>query len=407
MMELLWLLLPVAAFSGWMAAKRGMVRGKGSSDDRTPVYFRGLNFLLNEQPDKAIDVFVQMLEVDSDTVETHLALGNLFRRRGEVDRAIRIHQNLIARPTLTRDQRAQALLELGQDYMRAGLFDRAENLFKELGELKLYQEQALTNLHVIYQQEKEWEQCLDIAQKLGSLTGRSFAMECAHYYCELAEQARGRNDHNQFNAYLRKAQSSDPGCVRATLLQGELEAGKGACKSAVKTFKKVEQQDPAYIAEMLPPLIRCYRESGTRNELINYLRQLSSSHTSIAPVLALIEFIQADEGDKAAEKYLADFMQEHPDLEGLERLIQLNLKGSSGAERETLGILKELVDKMLEDQPAYQCVRCGFSAKTLHWQCPGCKSWSSIKPMPTHTEEQHWDAQARDRQKVLINSIEI
>lgn len=407
MMELLWLLLPVAAFSGWMAARRGMDRGTRSKDDRAPVYFRDLNFLLNEQPDKAIDVFVKMLEVDSDTVETHLALGNLFRRRGEVDRAIRIHQNLIARPTLTRDQHAQALLELGQDYMRAGLFDRAENLFKELGEFNLYQEQALVNLHVIYQQEKDWGQCLEVADKLEALTGKSYAKQRAHYYCEIAEQAKGDNDLANMTANLRKAQSSDSQCVRATLLQGEMEAARGACKTAVKTYKKVEHQDPAYIAEMLPPLIRCYRESGSRNELVTYLRQLSEKHKSIAPVLALIEFLQADQGDMEAARFLAEFMQQHPDLEGLERLIELNLKRSSGAEKDTLQIIKELVDKMLEDRPAYQCVRCGFSAKTLHWQCPGCKSWSSIKPMPTHTEEQHWDAQAKDRQKVLINSIEI
>ncbi|MES9844606.1 MAG: lipopolysaccharide assembly protein LapB [Candidatus Sedimenticola sp. PURPLELP] len=407
MMELLWLLLPVAAFSGWMAARRGMDKRERSSDDRAPVYFRGLNFLLNEQPDKAIDVFVKMLEVDNETVETHLALGNLFRRRGEVDRAIRIHQNLIARPTLTKDQRAQALLELGQDYMRAGLFDRAENLFKELGELNLYQEQALANLHVIYQQEKDWEECLSVARKLENLTGKSYRTECAHYYCELAEQARSKNDLAQVNTFLRKAQTSDADCVRATLLQGELDATRGACKTAVKTYKRVEHQDPAYIAEMLPPLIRCYRESGSRSELVDYLRHLSETHKSISPVLALIEFIQLDEGDSQAIKFLADFMQENPDLEGLERLIELNLKGGAGAEKETLQILKELVDKMLEDRPAYQCVRCGFSAKTLHWQCPGCKSWSSIKPMPTHTEEQHWDTQAKDRQKVLINSIEI
>ncbi|MES9887749.1 MAG: lipopolysaccharide assembly protein LapB, partial [Candidatus Sedimenticola sp. 6PFRAG1] len=306
-----------------------------------------------------------------------------------------------------KDQRAQALLELGQDYMRAGLFDRAENLFKELGELNLYQEQALANLHVIYQQEKDWEECLSVARKLENLTGKSYRTECAHYYCELAEQARSKNDLAQVNTFLRKAQTSDADCVRATLLQGELDATRGACKTAVKTYKRVEHQDPAYIAEMLPPLIRCYRESGSRSELVDYLRHLSETHKSISPVLALIEFIQLDEGDSQAIKFLADFMQENPDLEGLERLIELNLKGGAGAEKETLQILKELVDKMLEDRPAYQCVRCGFSAKTLHWQCPGCKSWSSIKPMPTHTEEQHWDTQAKDRQKVLINSIEI
>jgi lipopolysaccharide biosynthesis regulator YciM len=162
--ELLLLLLPVAAASGWIAARRSQRQERGKCvNDTSPVYFRGLNHLLNEEPDKAIDAFVEMLEVDSDTVETHLALGNLFRRRGEVERAIRIHQNLIARPALTREQRAQALLELGQDYMRAGLLDRAENLFRELKDTRLHVRQALKNLLVIYEKERDWQACLDTA----------------------------------------------------------------------------------------------------------------------------------------------------------------------------------------------------------------------------------------------------
>lgn len=381
MNELLWLLLPIAAASGWLAAKRSVRRPEKSVEDRTPAYFKGLNFLLNEQPDKAIDVFIKMLEVDSETVETHLALGNLFRRRGEVDRAIRIHQNLIARPTLNRDQRAQALLELGQDYMRAGLFDRAESLFRELSEMKMYQEQALQNLRVIYQQEKEWDRCLDMARELEQLSGESLRIERSHYYCELAEEAIARKDTALASANLKKAQSSDGNCVRATLLQGQLEIADGACKAAIRTLQQVERQDDAYLSEALPKLLECYRQTGNRQELVSYLHQLFERNQGIGPALALADLVRADEGDQAALRFLCEYLQSHPDLEGLDRLVALNLSEGEKVGSETLKIIRELIGKLLEGRPAYQCCQCGFSAKTLHWQCPGCKSWSSIKPI--------------------------
>ena len=381
MNELLWLLLPIAAASGWLAARRSVGKPKPLNQDKTPAYFRGLNYLLNEQPDKAIDVFVKMLEVDSDTVETHLALGNLFRRRGEVDRAIRIHQNLIARPTLERDQRAQALLELGQDYMRAGLFDRAESLFQELGDMKMYQEQALQNLRVIYQQEKDWTRCLEVARELEQLSGESLSVERSHYYCELAQEAIGHGDTALAAANLKKARASDSNCVRATLLQGELEIAAGDCRAAIRTLQQVEQQDSAYLSEALPGLQECFDRAGSRRELIDYLRQLSDRDSGIAPVLALVDLMRVEQGDQTALEFLSDYLQTNPDLVGLDRLIELNTAAEGAAHARTLSIIRELIGKMLQERPAYQCSQCGFGAKTLHWQCPGCKSWSSIKPV--------------------------
>jgi len=383
-MELLWLLLPVAAASGWLAAKRSGKPRDAPGYQGTPSYFRGLNYLLNEQPDKAIDVFVEMLEVDSETVETHLALGNLFRRRGEVDRAIRIHQNLIARPTLSRDQRAQGLLELGQDYMRAGLFDRAENLFTELGEMNMYQEQALENLRVIYQQEKDWEKCLQVSARFEQLSGQSLRTERAHFYCELAEEALSVKDHDQARSLLKKAQGCDANCVRATILLGEMEAAAGSCKTAIRTLKRIENQDLSYIAEALPTLLACYRQVGSQSELMEYLHHLIERGSGIATALALVDLIQEEEGEKSALRFLNDHLQRHPDLEGLDRLIGLNLSAGGKRATETLGILQQLLGRLLEEHPSYLCNHCGFTAKMLHWQCPGCKWWGSIKPVRTN-----------------------
>ena len=381
MPEFFWLLLPIAAASGWLAARRSSTLKQIAISDRTPTYFRGLNYLLNEQQDRAIDLFVKMIEVDNETVETHLALGNLFRRRGEVDRAIRIHQNLIARPKLDDDQRALALLELGQDYMHAGLFDRAECLFEELAEMNLYQEQAYTNLIVIFQKEKDWHKCLTISERLEQLTGESLHMEKAHYYCELANNANRHGNISEVEMLLQQAQSIDNGCVRATILQGQMEYAGGRYEEAIQIYKKVEQQGPAYLAEVLPSLVACYKQLDNRDEMIVYLRYLVDNHPGAKAVLALADCIETDSGSEAALEFITNQMQIHPHLEGLDRMIMINLQQSNMAVSETLNILRQLIEKILIKRPTYQCRKCGYAAKSLSWQCPGCKSWSSSKPI--------------------------
>ena len=182
----LWLLLPVAFLIGWYIGNSSKIKSKVSKNISLE-YFKGLNFVLNEQPDKAIEVFIKMVEVDNDTVDTHLALSNLFRRRGEVDRAIRIHQNLIARTTLSETERAHALLELGMDYMRSGLLDRAEKLFLELLDIGFYLKEAHFNLLEIYQQEKDWENAIVIAKKYETISKVSLSSTIAQFFCELAD----------------------------------------------------------------------------------------------------------------------------------------------------------------------------------------------------------------------------
>jgi lipopolysaccharide biosynthesis regulator YciM len=381
MAELLLLLLPLAAASGWMAAKRSARGSEKNQRTQDPAYFKGLNYLLNEQPDKAIDVFIQMLEVDSETVETHLALGNLFRRRGEVERAIRIHQNLIARPTLNRDHRAQALLELGKDYLRAGLLDRAENLFEELTESTLYQQQALRSLLIIYEQEKEWEKCLQVSRRLESLSGEQLSRERAHYHCELAEEAQAAKDLNLASKQLKQAQALDRNCTRASILLGEMEREAGDHKAAIRSFQKVGQQDAVYLPEILPALVDSYKKLNRGSELRSYLQQLYTQNQGYAEALAMIDIIREEDGDEAAVSFLTNHLQKRPSLEGLEGLLNLPLQGNPDKSSEILNMLRTLIKKLLEEQQAYQCHSCGFGAKAMHWQCPSCHAWSSIKPV--------------------------
>jgi len=382
MNELLWFLLPVAAASGWIMARRSKLPPpRDRARAINPDYFQGINFLLNEQPDKAIEVFIRMLEVDSDTVETHLALGNLFRRRGEVDRAIRIHQNLIARPTLNKSQRSAALLELGQDYMRAGWLDRAESLFDELLEGGLHTQPALRHLLDIYQQEKEWEKAIAIAKRIGSETNQTMHPIIAQFHCELAEKALKISDDNQASQALKRALSHDKRCVRASLLQGRMALAADNCKAALKAFRQVEEQDIDYLPEILEQMRQCYEQTLGSDAYKEYLRSIIGRYEGISPVLMLADVLARTEGESVAVEFMTVQLRKRPSVRGLGRLIGLNLVGSSGKGKDDLLILRDLVEQLLKNKPIYKCGHCGFSGKSLHWQCPTCKEWNTVKPI--------------------------
>ncbi len=380
MQELLLLLLPVAAASGWLAARKSARKDKGQCVGETgPTYFRGLNHLLNEEPDKAIDAFVEMLEVDSDTVETHLALGNLFRRRGEVERAIRIHQNLIARPALTREQRAQALLELGQDYMRAGLFDRAENLFRELKDTKLHVRPALKNLLVIYEKERDWQACLEVADQLESLTGEKMVLQKSHYQCELAIAAKQQGRAADASAHLKKALSTYRGCVRANHLLAQFAASQGDHRGAIKILRQTAEEDADYLPEILPEIVANYRHLGELQELRSFLQETVAARPGAGAELAMADLIKEQEGETAAADYLAERLVQEPSLTLLLRSIELNARMPESQSARFLESLRPHIRRLLEQRPVYQCGHCGFVAKMLHWQCPSCRRWSTIK----------------------------
>lgn len=381
-LTLLFLLLPVAAVSGWwigsrqQAAEKSPVGGDFSSD-----YFKGLNYLLGEQPDKAIDVFVKMLEVDSETVETHLALGNLFRRRGEVDRAIRIHQNLMARPVLSREQRAFALFELGRDYLHAGMLGRAESLFLELLAQGSHRGEALARLLDIYQQEKSWDKAIDAAQRLENVSGRRMDDLVAQFYCELAEKSLEAGDERAAQRHIQQALATDRKCARASLLKADMEKAAGNYKEAIKALRQVEQQEPAYLPEAVPALAECYNLLGTSAEGEEYLRHLLQQYGGISPLLSLAELVRQRQGEGAAAELIVNSLRQRPSVRGLDRLIELDLVASEGAARENLLVLKELTKRLMDERSAYRCRNCGFKAKVLHWQCPSCRRWSSIRPV--------------------------
>jgi lipopolysaccharide assembly protein B len=377
------LLLPAAAFSGWWAARRNdVVKNDKHNNKLSHEYIVGLNYLLNEQPDKAVDIFIKLLDVDSDTVETHLALGSLFRRRGEVDRAIRIHQNLIARPQLSQAERVDALMALGEDYMSAGVIDRAERIFLEVAELGGdKQEGSLKGLLAIYQQEKSWEKALDSLQKLEVVSGKSMRTTAAHYYCELVEQAMKDNQVERANYYLKQALSIDKYSVRASILMGNLEKSMRRYKQAIKSYKRVLYQDPEFLPEIVEPIISCFHALGSLEQGIEFLKETLQEHPRSSAIFVIAQYIMKEDGNEEAVDFVAEQLARHPSIRGLNRLIYWHVETAYGKVREKLQMLYDITRKFLENKPIYRCGDCGYGGKHLHWQCPSCKKWSTTKPI--------------------------
>ncbi|MBK1720780.1 lipopolysaccharide assembly protein LapB [Thiocystis violacea] len=382
MIEVLFLLLPVAAASGWWLARREMRSRIDGVTPTHPDFLRGLNYLLEEQPDKAIDTFLKLAEVDGETAETHLALGSLFRRRGEVDRAIRIHQNLVERRNLSPDLRGFALFELGQDFMRAGLLDRAEGLFSELVELGLHRQRALQALRDIYQQERDWTKCLEVAEQLKPFAEHSMTVEIAQYHCELAEDARRKGDSAAAHLQLRLAQEADARCVRAVMLEGYMALEARDPQRAIRLFRRVADRGAAHIPEILPALIESMRQLGD-SDILGQLETLACHHPSPPLVLNLSELVARSRGVEAALDLLADYLERYADLAALERLLDLQARqlADGASVQRRLRVAHAVAHQLLMRQPVYQCEKCGFQARTLHWHCPSCKCWGTVAPV--------------------------
>lgn len=377
------LLLPAAAWSGWWASHRHHAnKAQPPGHPFSREYVVGLNYLLNEQPDKAVDVFIKLLEVDTDTAETHLALGSLFRRRGEVDRAIRIHQNLIARPQLSLLQRKEALMALAQDYMSAGVFDRAERIFLEVVDIGGSREvNSLRGLLAIYQQEKAWDNALDVLKKIEISTGTSMNSQAAHYYCEIASNCIKHNAYDKANSAIKQAMAVDKSSVRASLLSANFEMKNGRYKQAIRDLKRVPDQDPEFLTEIVEPLIICHRELDLMEECVDYLEQTLIEHPRASVIFVIGDYFREEKSLDVAIDFVSAQLSQHPSIRGLNRLIYWHLESAQGRVRAKLQMLYDITSKFLHNKPIYRCGHCGYSGKLLHWFCPSCKNWGRVKPI--------------------------
>jgi lipopolysaccharide biosynthesis regulator YciM len=340
-----------------------------------------LNLLSQNDSKKTAAVFAKLLDSHQETIETHLALGGLFRRRGELDKAVGIHQNLIAKPSLTAEQRSLSLLELSRDYMRAGVLDHAENILLDLVNQGSELEASLQHLMDIYQQSKDWASAIKAAEKLQETTKRDMSHQIAHYYCELAERHWLRGEQETAAEYVKKAEIADGQCVRVSLLLGNMAAQAKNYAGAIKMYKRIETQDPDFLSEIISPLARCYENLNNSEGMLEYLKEYLKKRPNISVVLAFADWLYKTKNEAEASNFVLSYLREYPSLLGLQCLIQFSVDKAEGTTKEELKLIQELIGKMLTNKPHYRCRACGFSTRTLQWQCPGCKRWDIVKPI--------------------------
>jgi lipopolysaccharide biosynthesis regulator YciM len=381
--EFWWLLaLPVFFGMGWVMARIDLHSLLSESRSLPSSYFRGLNFLLNEQPDKAIESFLQVAKENPQTVELQFALGSLFRRRGEVDRAIRMHQDLVNREDLPPEERRQASFELAEDYFKAGLLDHAEKVLSAMAEADPSAD-VHRQLLDIYIQEKDWAKAVEAARKLEVSAKRNYQKEIANYYCELAitEQVHARRE--GADAFLDRALEANRKCVRANLLRGEWKARAADHEGAIAAWKKVEEQDPAYLGLAAEGMLESFRAMGRLGEGLALLRGLQHRYPGLDLLNVVYQATAEQEGDEAAWRLVREEVRRYPTLVGLDRLIDAELLRTPPEKRQDLQLMKDLVHSHAHALAVYLCGNCGFKARQFFWQCPACGGWESFPPRRT------------------------
>lgn len=380
----LWMLLGIPFFFGlgWLAARVDINELVSESRTLPRGYFKGLNHLLNDQPDKAIDAFIEIVKLDPESSDMHFALGNLFRRRGETERAIRVHQNLLARPDLPSEQKAHAQYELGIDYLKAGLLDRAEETFNVLLDTP-YAVQARRALLEIYQREKEWKRAIVAAEGLQESGAGSRQKEIAQFYCELAQDALVHMAPSDAMQLLDKALEADRHSVRATILRGDALLAQGDVEEALKTWRRVEQQSVPHVALVATRLMDGYRKVGRPQEGVNLLRSYLAEASSIDLIEVVFKAVIELDGVQAAKALVLEELRRNPTLLGLDKLLEARLMDAPANVWEELSMVKNLVQRYTQKLARYRCSHCGFKARQFYWQCPGCNRWDSYPPRRT------------------------
>ncbi|OGS95609.1 MAG: lipopolysaccharide assembly protein LapB [Gallionellales bacterium RIFCSPLOWO2_12_FULL_57_18] len=376
-----WMLLifPLFFGMGWLAARLDIKELLSESSALPQSYFQGLNFLLNEQQDKAIEAFIEVVKIDPQTVELHFALGSLFRRRGEVDRALRMHHNLVDRTDLDENKRQQAIFELAQDYLKAGILDRAESLFQELKNTS-YAKASLEFLLELFQKEHDWPKAIETVHRLAEVSGQSYGKQAAFFYCELANEKIAGGDPDAARIHLQQALATFPNSVRATMMLGDMAASKGEHQEAINIWKNIETQDSQYLPLVAESMLNAFRGLNRESEGIALLREYLGKYHSLDLMNVVFDGVLKNEGSSAAYLLVRDEMQRNPTLLGLDKLLEAQLLEMPLYKRADVELVKNLVHKRTRNLAMYHCAHCGFKARQFYWHCPACHAWDSYPP---------------------------
>lgn len=384
--EFWWLLaLPLFFSLGWLAARVDLKQLLAESTALPAAYFKGLNFLITNQQDKAIEAFTEAVQANTDSLELHFALGSLFRKRGEVDRAIHLHLHLLEKKQLEPQQKLAVTAELAQDYLKAGLFDRAEELFESLDDDR-YRQPALRALLEIYVREREWEHAIKAATELERISGVPFRIEIANYYCEMAIKSKLANDSHTARFELDQALNANKNCVRANVLLGDLEAESGNHKAAISIWKRIEFQKPEYLSLIAPKLLASYRALNQIDEGLSLLQTYLQTYQINSLLGVLYEATLAEHGADSAARLARNELIKMPGLTTLDLLLQaraiLETSQPQNGNLQDTQLMQQAVRHAIGNKTVYHCGQCGFKAKYHHWQCPACNAWEALPAEP-------------------------
>ena len=380
--EYWWLLvLPLFFTLGWIAARVDIRQLLSESTTLPAAYFKGLNFLIGDQHDKAVEAFSEAVQANSDSLELHFALGSLFRRTGETDRAINLHVNLLEKKELTEPQKNAVKAELAQDYLKAGLFDRAEELYKGLEDQR-YKQPALRALLEIYVREREWAQAITTATELERLSGVPFRVEIAQYYCELAMNFIIAQNADAARSQLALALDANKNCIRANVLLGDIEASAGQHQTAISYWKRIEFQQSDYLGLVAGKMLKSYRAADQLKDGLAQLNTYIETYKLPSLMSVLYEATLTEEGAISAAKLARNELIRQPSLTTLDQLLQARAMADD-VNNQDVQLMQQTVRNAIGNRAAYHCNQCGFRAKQYHWQCPACNAWESLPAEPS------------------------
>ena len=381
--EYWWLIaLPLFFALGWTAARIDIKQLLSETTSLPAAYFKGLNFLITDQHDKAIEAFTEAVQANAESLELHFALGSLFRRSGEVDRAINLHLSLLDRKELPAPQRQAIKAELAQDYLKAGLYDRAEELFSSLDQSR-YQQPALRALLEIYTREREWHRAVKVATELERISGIPFRKDIAQFYCEMAVKSILDQDLHTARHELEMALDANKNCVRANVMLGEMEANNKAHKLAIGFWKRIEFQKPEFLGIVAHKLLNSYRELDQLDEGIALLKQYAQTYKLPSLMAVVFDITLAEQGADIAANTAVSELERKPSLQTLEQLLKArSLQANASADN---GLIQQTVRYAIGNRTAYCCEQCGFKARNFHWQCPACNAWEALPAEPKET----------------------
>ncbi len=384
MLELLFLLLPVAAGYGWIMGRNSVRQAqRKTSSMLSKHYFKGLNFLFADQPDKAVDTLIKMVDINSDNAETHIAMGNFFRHRGEIDRAIKVHQNLVEKADISEIQQQQALFELGRDFLLGGFLERAESSFMRLLDSERYYIEAQQQLFSIYQTTKEWDRAVELAEGMVDNLGDSDELSgrIAHFYCEQAALLINDGDLEAAEKCLQKSIYADSHGVRPWIMLADLAMSDGDYGLAFNYLSEIPKRDVAWFSEAVPKLWQCTEQTNDWPALKALLDQYSERCATA--YLATVTLLSKEKSPDDAAEFLRQQLQKSPSMRGFDTLLGLYAENPENSEdtKNSLEMLQDLIKKQISLRPKYRCHSCGFSGRKIHWLCPSCKSWGLMKPI--------------------------